>query len=281
MPQQDALLKFFAEFIESELGIVYAEHNYFQLQNRLDEIRRELGLTSVEGLHQLAVQQGFNGRLRRLLLDTATNNETSFFRDSRVFNAIESEVLPGLAGAGQGRQVSIWSAASSSGQECLSLVMLILEWFRRGGQRFEFQVQASDISERIMAKAKAATYSELEIQRGLSPELRERYFTRTAGGLWAANQDLRARIEYYPLNLTEPFPKRQPFHLVLCRNVLIYQKVDSKRVILEKIAAVMATDGVLVLGSGESLIGLSEDFSQVIKDGCVLYRRKQRTAGAA
>jgi chemotaxis protein methyltransferase CheR len=87
------ILGFFARYIEAELGIVYAEHNYFQLQNRLEEIAKLLGIDSVEKLYATA-QTGIQGQFKQLLLDLATNNETSFFRDIKVFKTIEELVLP-------------------------------------------------------------------------------------------------------------------------------------------------------------------------------------------
>jgi chemotaxis methyl-accepting protein methylase len=74
----ESILPFFAKFIEKELGIIYAEHNYFQLQNRLDEIAKLLGVNGLEELHKQA-QTEIAGQFRQLLLDVATNNETSFF----------------------------------------------------------------------------------------------------------------------------------------------------------------------------------------------------------
>ena len=86
-------LTYFSRYIERELGIVYAEHNYFQLLNRLEEITKLLGVESVAKLYELA-QKGVTGAFRQLLLDLATNNETSFFRDPKIFKAIESSILP-------------------------------------------------------------------------------------------------------------------------------------------------------------------------------------------
>lgn len=281
MKPNNDILAYFARQIQTELGIVYADHNYFQLQNRLEEIAKAMG---VEGLHKLydQAQKGIHGQFRQLLMDSATNNETSFFRDAKIFTAIEKTVLPWFAGARlPDEKLRVWSAASSSGQEALSTVMTVHEWNEKAAQKVPFEITATDISDRILQKAKVARYSALEAQRGLTPPLMAKYFRRDPDGTCQALPLLRDRIEYRSLNLKDAFPFRDKFHLVLCRNVLIYQTVDGKKEILGRIAATLVPDGFLILGAGESLIGLSDDFIQTAVDGAVIYRRRAVVARAA
>jgi len=268
MPREDEILKFFASYIEVELGIVYAEHNYFQLQNRLEEISRLIGVPDLSTLHAVATK-GIAGDFRNLLLDTATNNETSFFRDAKVFRALESFFRGQKTG---GSPMRIWSAASSTGQEALTLAMTIRELGADGPQGFS--ITGTDISERALKKARAATYSQLEIQRGLPSKLLVKYFTKSAADEWTASALLTANTTFQSMNLKAPFPFREPFDLVLCRNVLIYQKVESKREILARIEKTIKPGGMLVLGSGESLIGLSDGFELESLEGAVVYRKK-------
>ena len=83
-------LKYFAEYIEKELGIIYLPEVYFQLEQRLEKVAQFLNLSGPDEVYDKAVKKGISGSFKQFLMDTATNNETSFFRDSKVFNVIES-----------------------------------------------------------------------------------------------------------------------------------------------------------------------------------------------
>lgn len=269
------ILVFFAKFIESELGIVYAKHNYFQLENRLEEIAKFLGIESVDSLYQLA-QKGIMGQFKNLLLDVATNNETSFFRDMKIFTAIEKLILPSyLARPQPTRNLSFWSAASSTGQEALSICMLLKEWNRKNQNKIDFEISGTDVSERVLARAKSATYTQLEVQRGLPMPLLVKYFSKNNQDQWIASSELTNHINFKKMNLKDLFPFPKPFDVILCRNVLIYQSVESKTEILKRITAALSPDGYLILGAGESLLGLSDAYGQSEFEGAVVYQKRK------
>ena len=192
--QHNDILKYFAKYIEDETGITYAEHNFYQLQNRLEEIAKLVDVPDLVKLQEHA-QGGITGQFRQLLLDIATNNETSFFRDPRVFNAIEGLLLEASSPSKLIAGLNIWSAASSSGQEALSLAMLITEWSKKKQIPVNFRITGTDISERILDKARAGRYSQLEVQRGLSAPLLIKYFKKDEKDYWKASPDLLSKIE--------------------------------------------------------------------------------------
>ena len=266
------ILPFFAKFIEKESGIIYAEHNHFQLQNRLEDIMRLLGMNDLTNLYDRA-KTGIDGPFRQLLIDLATNNETSFFRDPKLFKAMETLFLSSTEAA-SGGPLRIWSAASSTGQEALSLAMMIEEFNRTTGKKIPYSILGTDISERVLERARTGTYSQLEVQRGLSSPLLVRYFSKDPGDRWQAKDAIRAGIEFKKMNLKDRFPMARPFHLILCRNVLIYQTVAAKKEILSRITEALLPGGILALGSGESLIGLSSDYETLTVEGAILYRKK-------
>ena len=204
-------------------------------------------------------------------MDLSTNNETSFFRDPKIFKAVENLVLDKVD---KNKKLKIWSAASSAGQEALSISMMIHEWNIKQLSQIQFSIIATDISTRILEKAKSATYTQLEAQRGLPTQLLIKYFKKDDQDKWVAEKILRDHIEFKKLNLREYFSFPEPFDIIFCRNVLIYQSVPSKTEILSKITKQLVPQGVLVLGSGESLLGLSTDYEQLSSDGAVVYRKK-------
>ncbi len=279
--QPNQVLEFFAKYIEKELGIIYAEHNYFQLQNRLEDIAKLLGVATIEDLFELQ-KKGMNSQFKQLLLDVATNNETSFFRDPKVFRAIEKSLLQDYIQKNSPTgPLRIWSAASSTGQEAISTTILINEYKEKTKATFDFSIIGTDISERVLERAKSGTYSQLEVQRGLPITCLVKYFKKNSQDQWTANQEVMRKIQFSKLNLKENFPFKDSFHLILCRNVLIYQNVEGKKEILKRMTQLLQPDGLLILGSGESLLGISSDFDQQNIDGAIVYIKKSALQNVA
>jgi len=233
-----------------------------------------MSVESLEKLYTLA-ETGITGQFKQLLLDLATNNETSFFRDMKVFKAIESLVLPGfLQNEPSGAEMRIWSGASSTGQEALSLSIMITEWNLRAPKPIRYSILGTDISERILLRAKKAEYSQLEVQRGLPTPFLLKYFQKNEQDRWTASPSITKPVEFRKQNLLDPFEFSGKFHLILLRNVLIYQPLPNKIEILKRVTEKLAPGGVLILGSGESLLGLSSDYYQTAYEGAVICLKK-------
>lgn len=271
---QPNVLPFFAKYIETELGIIYSEFNHFQLQNRLEEIAKILGLAGPDALYELA-QKPLAPTVKQLLLDIATNNETSFFRDPKLFKGVESLILPMLAERGKpGAPARIWSAACSTGQEPYSLAILLEQFEERTKQKVHAQIVATDISARVLDRARSGRYTQLEAQRGLAMPVLLKSFQKDAESYWTISPALRARVSFETKNLLQPFDSLGKFDVIFCRNVLIYQSVASKTQIIKRLAGALKPGGYLVLGAGESLIGLSESFEGRKADEAIVYQLK-------
>ncbi len=276
MSYSQGQLKYFADFIEGELGIVYGPNNYYQLEKRLSDICKSLSLKSENELWTQVNERGIKGHVRQLLLDTATNNETSFFRDPNLFEVIKKYMIPDWRKENpQNRVARVWSAASSFGQEPYSLTILFNEMMEQDRALPRFEILATDISEVALAKAKKANYSQLEVQRGLSAQRLIKYFSKKDDDYWHLNAEYRTQVQFQKLNLLDISLLPGKFDLVLCRNVLIYQNNERKKAIIKNITDKISDRGYLLLGSAESLIGLSNDFDQYLKDGAVYYQKKK------
>lgn len=267
------VLNFFSKFIEQETGIIYSEQNLYQLKNRLEEVIKTLNIPDMHTLHQDVLSNSPRFK-KQVLLDIATNNETSFFRDPRVFKALES-VLKNLVEETQksNQELKIWSAATSTGQEPISVGILMEQIAESLKTNIKYSILCSDISERVLNYAQNGKYSDLEVGRGLSSELLTMYFSQESSK-WKIDPKILQKMTFLKHNLKDPCSHLGKFHLVLCRNILIYQNVESKKEILNYLASSIHSGGYLVLGAGESLIGLSDLFSQTIVEGAVFYRRK-------
>lgn len=268
------LLLYFADYIEKETGIIYGEENAYQLENRLLEICRTLELGKLEDLFEKAKSGGIHGMTKQFLLDLSTNNETSFFRDPKVFKAFEKYMVPEamkLPGAAGG--LKVWSVASSFGQEPYSLSMLIQQLIESGIPLRGTEILTTDISHRALERVKKAIYSHLEVQRGLPANLMIKYFDKLEDDTWKIKHEISSRVSAQHLNLLNIFGVKGPYHVIFCRNVLIYQNEEKKKKIINELAKNIVPGGFFVMGAAESLFGLSDEFEQVKEEGAVFYRR--------
>ncbi|MBA92698.1 MAG: chemotaxis protein CheR [Phyllobacteriaceae bacterium] len=275
MPLTKEQFKFFADFIESNLGIVYGDTNAYQLENRIREISKSLEMKDETELY-LKAKSGITGHLKQLLLDTATNNETSFFRDPKVFNAIENRIFPELIQAKPATDtIHIWSAASSFGQEPYTLTMIISELASKKPSLQNFSILATDISKKALDRASQGLFSQLEIQRGLPAPLMVKYFTKTEDNQWQIKPELKRMIQFKELNLLNCAGVFGEFDLILCRNVLIYQRDEKKKEIIRYMTSKLKPGGFLIMGATESLVGLSDAYDQIMYEGAVIYQKKK------
>lgn len=265
------ILDFFSKIIEEGLGIVYTEANHFQLAARIEEITPILGFDTVEDFYS-ASKINLKPEVQSLLFDTATNNETSFFRDNKPFHALRKILLEKVEKGSD--HFTFWCAASSTGQEPLSISLLLQDVIQETKKDIHYRIDATDVSDRVLKKAKLGQYNKLEVSRGLSDQHKSLYFKRIDDDLYQASDTLMKPIHYKFLNLKDAFPFHESFDFVFCRNVLIYQEVSNKISVLDKITQVLNKDGYLILGSGESLYGLTTDYAQVDIDGAIIYQKK-------
>jgi chemotaxis protein methyltransferase CheR len=201
------------------------------------------------------------------LLNRVTVQETSFFRDPGQFLALANDVLPGLGEAGS--PVHVWSAGCANGQEAYSLAMVLAE---SGLQ--DWQVVASDISTKALARTTAARYAERELG-GLSPDRRARHLVAVPDtpGSWEVAPALRQRVLTVRHNLAAdppPIPAGRG-QVVFCRNVLIYFGHDDVVAFLDRLSAWLPPGAHLFLGYSESLWLVSERFHLVRLGNAFVY----------
>ena len=268
------ITSFFANYICNELGIRFHEENYFQLEKRLNDIAKKSGFNSVDDLYSHA-KNGITGPLKNLILDTATNNETLFFRDLSIFKSIESLLRKDYFQLKNTKTLKVWSVPCSTGQEPYSLGILFdkLKFCLGGG----WTIKASDISKRVLEIAKKGVYSSLEIKRGLDDQLLSHYFMKVDGTeTWQIKSNISSRIIFDEFNLVGHWPSSiGQFDIVLLRNVLIYQEVETKKKVISQMTKHILPGGSLILGSAENLIGLSNDFESRKVENTLIYFKKK------
>jgi chemotaxis protein methyltransferase CheR len=264
---------FIAQLVRREAAIVLEPGKEYLAENRLHPVARQEGLDGVEALVRRLRQPGA-ADLQTKVIDALTTNETSFFRDGHPWDALRGELLPDLIERRAAhRALTIWCAASSSGQEPYTLAMLLREHFADALDGWITRIVATDISPSMLERARTGRYSQLEVNRGLPAPLLVKHFTR-AGMEWQINDDLRSMIEYRMVNLAEAgdWARLGTFDLVLIRNVLIYFDVETKRDILSRTKSHLRPGGLLFLGSSETTLGLVDGFERVQSGKTICYR---------
>jgi chemotaxis protein methyltransferase CheR len=173
------------------------------------------------------------------------------------------------------RQLAIWSAACSTGQEPYSIAMLLNEHFPDLVASWRIRIIATDISEPVLARAREGVFSELETNRGLTAELLKKYF-RPLQGKWSIVQECRRLVEFRCLNLNGPWPALPPCDVIFLRNVMLYFDVPTRAALVTKMRRVLKPDGALFLGGAETMIGIDTAYDRLTGAGCSYYRPKPR-----
>lgn len=263
----------FSEFLTEESGIVLGDNKQYLVASRLRGLMGDMGLKSLGELLQ-KLRDRNDIRLRQRIIDAMTTHETLWFRDQYAFESLKRIILPELE-----RQkvptVRIWSAGCASGQEPYSISMTCQEY------RAEYpkhplgnvQITATDISPTILRIAREGIYEEVAMARGLMSDRRDRFFD-SIGEKVAIKPEIKQQVVFREFNLKNPFVGLGRFHVVFCRNVMIYFSDELKTIILSRIASVMEPNGYLFLGGSETISRYSDKFESIHAYGGMAFRLK-------
>jgi chemotaxis protein methyltransferase CheR len=249
--------EFLRKLLKERSGLDLSSDKQYLVESRLIPLARRVGLNGIAEL--VAKIKGGSDALTSEVVEAMTTNETFFFRDKIPFDHLRETILPALMQARASRRsLRIWSAASSTGQEPYSIAMCLKENAAAlAGWRVE--ILATDLSQGVLEKARAGIFSQFEVQRGLPIQMLVRHFTQV-GELWQLNADIRAMVQHRQLNLLQDFSHLGTFDVIFCRNVLIYFDPDTKAGIFDRLAKALDSDGFMMLGAAESVVGITDAF---------------------
>jgi chemotaxis protein methyltransferase CheR len=263
--------------LKQRSGLVLTADKQYLVESRLLPLARKAGLVNLTAL----VNQLKRGdeALMTAVVEAMATNESFFFRDKVPFYHFTSIIMPALIAARRStRTIRIWCAAASTGQEPYSLAMCLNEMESDlAGWRIE--LLASDLSGEALEKARQGLYTQFEVQRGLPIQFLVRYFKQTRE-VWEIAPEIRAMVKFRQLNLLSDFSHLGMFDLIFCRNVLIYFDPRTKVEVLDRLALATASDGYLVLGAAETVVGLTESF-KVVGEKHGLYAPNARSPKAS
>lgn len=249
---EDVYKRFYA-LLEQRTGICLDHTKQYLVDSRLADMARQQQAAMPDFLRAL-VQTGV-GELHWRAFEALTTNETMFFRDRPVFDALTNQVLPPLLQRREKEKcLRISCSAVSTGQEAYSLAILLKERFPKL-RDWSIYLQATDLASAVLDRARAGIYTRTEVERGLDSYLIGKYFTEVGRDKFQVSQTLRDGVTFLPINLLNALPEFPKFDLIMLRNVLIYFRQETKEKVLRRIHAQLSPgDGVLVLGAAESIL---------------------------
>lgn len=255
MAISDREFEMMRELIYRRFGINLTEQKRSLLVSRLQKYLREKGFASFQAYFEhLTGDQG--ERSLSDLVDRISTNHTFFNREKDHFEFFLGTALPSIISRlrQQGRRdLRVWCAGCSSGEEAYMLLMLMQEYLGAEYPRWEAGILATDISDRVLAVAGAGVYPEERVS-ALPEPLRRKYFQRLADGQWRVLDSLRKEATFRRFNLmNERFPFKSPFHIIFCRNVMIYFDQPTRETLVRKFHQFTEAGGYLFIGHSETL----------------------------
>jgi chemotaxis protein methyltransferase CheR len=217
---------------------------------RLARLVRDHGMGHLEGLVRY-LRLHKDRAVEAAIAEAMTINETSFFRDHRPFELLRTDLLPRLIeGRRATRTLRLWSAASSTGQEALSLAMVLREHFPPL-VNWDLRIECTDLSSEAVERARMGRYHRIEMNRGLDARYRARYFD-PLGEEWAAKPVIHDLCRFRRADLcASPLPFSDRFDVIFLRNVMLYFTPETRQQLLFAVHRLLAPDGFLFLGSSE------------------------------
>ncbi len=254
MSLSDAEFAVIQELMRSRTGQSLEPHRRTMCVLKLSQLAQAQSVGSIsEIVHRL----DRDPTLQRQAVESILNGETSFFRDRRAFRVLETDAIPAILKATPGAtSFRIWCAACSSGQEPYSVAMQLSDLPLL--QRRSIEILATDFSLSALEKAKAGTYSQLEVNRGLPAKMLARHFEQSARN-WTVSPALRSRVRFDRVDLTIGELPSGTWDLIFIRNVLIYFPVETKQRILKRVVSRLAPHGLILFGGSETALGINDE----------------------
>ena len=274
----DSALRILAGLLEARTGQQLTISRRWRIETALKDILRQNDITCLEQLITHLVTARDPG-LADDVVEALLNNETYFFRDAKPFELLKDELLPHFRRArARERRIKIWCAGVSFGQEAYSIAMIIadqpLNW-----TGWTVDILGTDVSRSAIERAREGLYSQFEVQRGLPVDQMVRWF-EPERGKWRLHSELARAVRFQAHSVLEPPPQLGAFDIILCRNVLLYFSAEMRRAAFARLSEAVASDGALILGAGETVIGQTDRFVPDV-EARALYRASRPAALAA
>ncbi len=243
------------DLIQTEVGIRLPPLKRTMVEARLRRRVRSLGLPDLAAYGEEVVEGPVSRDELVHLIDCVTTNKTDFFREPAHFDALRGTIVPeALKALPKGAPLKVWSSACSTGAEPYTIAMVLADM--AGHAPFRFQVLGTDISTQVLAQARRGVYP-AEMTEAVPAALRQRFVMRSRDPEAAEARivpELRQLVSFGRLNLMDAsYPVERDYHVIFCRNVLIYFDRDTQRRVLDRLLGHLRPGGYLLIGHSESM----------------------------
>lgn len=260
----DAEFNQLSQLVYQHAGIHLPPQKKELVRSRLTKILRNRKLTSFQEYYQ-QVLKDISGLELTSLLDAISTNQTAFWREPKHFEFLGQELLPDLRAKLKGApRWRFWSAGCSSGEEPYTLAMVLLDAFPDRDMS-QVKIHASDINTQVLNQAQRGIYPMSRVEP-LSKEWRKRFFQKGVNqweGYVRMKSEVKQMVEFFRLNLMAPFPFKEEFDVIFCRNVMIYFEKPTQTEVVNKFHRCLKPGGYLFIGHSESLCNINHHFSYV------------------
>lgn len=259
---------FLSETINKRTGIVVSDDKFNMFYSRLSRRVRALGLSSFRDYCDI-VRNDRDGAETVELINAITTNLTAFFREKHHFEYLSKTVIPELMVSSTERNIRIWSAGCSTGEEPYSLAITARE--SSLSSQWSINLRATDLDSNVLATASQGVYAMSRVE-GMSSQHLKRWFFRGTGsrqGMVKVKPELSRIISFSQLNLMDNW-RVEPQDVIFCRNVIIYFNKQTKQQLADKFAESLKPGGYLFIGHSESLFKVSDRFELI---GNTVYRK--------
>ncbi|TIH12116.1 protein-glutamate O-methyltransferase CheR [Marinifilum sp. JC120] len=259
-------------------GIFLQDNRRFLIENRFAPRLSELKLKSYsEYINYLKNHSKGKTEELHMLTELITTNETSFFRDNPQLKVFRNYTLKKLIEEGNKtgrREIKIWSAGCSSGEEPYTLAIILHEALKDDIRKWRIRITANDISTNVLKMAEKGIYTKYALRTTPAPVI-SKYFTEKDNDIYHINQEVKRLIKFGKINLNQDRSvKMVPrSHIVFCRNVIIYFDKEMKRKVLSGFHNNLLDNGHLYVGHSESLHAVTDKFKPRQHAGTITYHK--------
>ncbi|MCX7710412.1 MAG: protein-glutamate O-methyltransferase CheR [Clostridia bacterium] len=259
-----------AELVEERFGIHLKEEKKALVEGRLFSVLQSGEYSSFS--HYIEkVRQDRTGNLLTTLVERITTNHTYFLREKEHFDFLREIVLPHLNKTLKDRDIRIWSAGCSTGEEPYSIVMTLSDYLGFDKDRWEYKILATDISKRVLEYAWNGVYFD-EALANVPDKWKKLYFSKIDELYIKVSDEVKAQVLFRNLNLkSSSFPFKRKFHVIFCRNVMIYFDRQMKKEVIENFYKFLEPGGYLFIGHSETINDINPGFEYIRP---AIYRKR-------
>ncbi len=265
----DKEFKYISSKVYNFAKINLTEKKRSLIVSRLSKRIRALDLNGFPDYIKYLEEEDFNNKEFNIMVDSLSTNFSSFFRELHHFEFLSTNVLPSFIN----KELKIWSAASSTGQEIYSILMTIKEFQEKTGSRINYKLYASDISSKVLIQASNGLFESRDIDK-VDKRILKKYFLK---GLGTNEDSVKIKkefirdIKFFKLNLMDKSYKLPLMDMIFLRNAIIYFDKQTKKELIDRLYNYLNHGGYLILGHSESLSGISDKFGLI---GKTIYRKE-------